>query len=170
MIFISTTSPKVPRRNERSRAQAGSHRTSWQRFSKPPNSTIQTKKLGAEGFEPSKAYANGFTARPLWPTRAHSLFVQCCSLNDSRSCAIPPAVIASLAGKSQPVISDKAATSQLRFAVTKTYARPARQPRAHRPIAARILHDRLDEATSAIVVMGGFPEDYATIVDGDGVS
>jgi hypothetical protein len=29
--------------------------------------------MGAVGFEPTKAYANGFTARPLWPTRAHAL-------------------------------------------------------------------------------------------------
>ncbi len=32
--------------------------------------------LGAPGFEPGKAYANGFTARPLWPTRAHSQSVR----------------------------------------------------------------------------------------------
>ena len=28
--------------------------------------------MGAAGFEPAKAFANGFTARPLWPARAHA--------------------------------------------------------------------------------------------------
>ena len=37
-----------------------------------PGSDKLMSAMGAEGFEPSKAYANGFTARPLWPTRAHA--------------------------------------------------------------------------------------------------